>query len=680
VSSVALKFGLLGPVQGSHDGRELDLGTPQQRAVLGLFLLAEGRALSLEQLVDGLWGDGAPASAAATVRTYLSRLRGVLPSDGPGSSITSVRAGYRLSVEPASLDLTEFDQRVRRAREAGAAGDPLQAVTELRTGLALWRGDVLGGAKGEYVSAERDRLEALRLLALQDRIALDIELGRHAEVLPELVALTRLHPLQERLRELHMLALYRTGRQADALQVYRDVRALLVSEHGIEPGGELRALHGWILRADPDLDCPVPAQRLSLPPHTAPEDADEAPGTTSPGRGPTSLQRLLAGRLWAARQHSFTGRGAERALFASRLGGAGQGFAVLYLYGPAGIGKSTLLRQLADDATAAHRRVVPVCGRVVGASVAAFTDAASPALSDPRAVLMIDAFERCGELEGWLRERFLPQLPDGVLVALAGRQPPEPAWRFDPSWSGALLVHGLGDLSRPEADQLLKSRGMPDGVRESVLAFAGGYPLALSRAADMARRCCDSAASSGRPGDEVLQTLLTELIEAVPSPDHRIALHVCTHADTTSEQLLRAIVAGNDAAHVDPAELYAWLRTLRFIRSGPAGLYPHDFVREMLDNDLRSRDPAAYEDMHHKVAEFTRGSLAERAPARSTVEAVQAGWPVCFPTLGVSQNRGGDRVCLGLRDIVSLPEADAPGESSTSTDRPRRSARSSANR
>ncbi|WP_366890271.1 BTAD domain-containing putative transcriptional regulator [Pseudonocardia sp.] len=545
MSPVALEYGLLGPVHISHDGRELDLGTPQQCAVLGLLLLAKGRPLSLEHLVDGLWGDSAPAAAAATVRTYLSRLRRVLPSARPGSSITSVRGGYLLSIEPASLDLTLFDQRVRRAREARDAGDPLQAVTELRTGLALWRGEALGGARGEYVRAERDRLQARRLLALQDRIALDIELARHAEVLPELATLTRLHPLEERWRQLHMLALYRSGRQADALQVYRDVHALLVSELGIEPGRELRELHSRILIADPDLDSPTPppAQRLSLPPHTAPEDADDAPGTTSPGRGPTPVQRLLAGRLWAARQHSFVGRGAERALFASALRGTGQGFAALYLHGPAGIGKSTLLRQLADDATAAHRRVVPVCGRVVGASVAAFTDAASPALSDPRAVLMIDAFEWCGDLQGWLRERFLPQLPDGVVVALAGRQPPEPAWRFDPSWSGALLVHGLGDLSVPEADQLLESRGMPDGVRESVLAFAGGHPLALSLGAEVARRCV-SAAGRGRPGDEVLQTLLTEVIETAPSPDHRMALHLCAHSDTTSEQLLRAVKPG----------------------------------------------------------------------------------------------------------------------------------------
>jgi len=331
---------------------------------------------------------------------------------------------------------------------------------------------------------------------------------------------------------------------------------------------------------------------------------------------------LLAGRLRAARQHSFVGRDAERALFASALRGTGQGFAALYLHGTAGIGKSTLLRQLSDDATAAHRRVVPVCGRVVGASVAAFNDAASPALSDPRAVLMIDAFEWCSELEGWLREQFLPRLPDGVLVALAGRQPPEPAWRVDPSWSGALLVRGLGDLSRPAALQLLESRGVPVGVRGSVLSFAGGRPLALSLAADTARRCCDAAASSGPPGEDVLQRLLAELIETVPSPDHRMALHVCAHADTTSEQLLRAVVAGNATTHVDPTTLFAWLRTQPFIMSGPAGLYPNDTVREVLDNDLRMRDPAAYEDMHHKVTEFVPGSLGAQPTARSTVEPV----------------------------------------------------------
>jgi hypothetical protein len=113
--------------------------------------------------------------------------------------------------------------------------------------------------------------------------------------------------------------------------------------------------------------------------------------------------------------------------------------------------------------------------------------------------------------------------------------------------------------------------------------------------------------------------LLTELIETVPSPDHRMALHICAHAQTTSQQLLQAVVASNDTAHVDPAELFAWLRTQRFIISSPAGLYPNDTIRELLDNDLRWRDPAAYQDLHHKIAEFAPGDLAARPPARSTV-------------------------------------------------------------
>ena len=182
----------------------------------------------------------------------------MLTNDRVGSRITSVRGGYLLSIEATSLDVTVFEQRVRRARRAREAGDPLHAVIDLRAALALWRGEALGGARGDYVRAERDRLETLRLLALQDRIALDIDLKRHAEVLPELVALTRFHPFEERLRQLHMLALHRTGRQADALQVYRDVYGLLVSRHGIEPGEELRSLHNRILRADPDLDRPIP--------------------------------------------------------------------------------------------------------------------------------------------------------------------------------------------------------------------------------------------------------------------------------------------------------------------------------------------------------------------------------------------------------------------------------------
>ncbi|WP_345606813.1 AfsR/SARP family transcriptional regulator [Pseudonocardia adelaidensis] len=263
--SVTFRFELLGPIQARNNDRELNLGTPQQCAVLGLLLLAEGRWVSLERMIEALWGMSPPETASSAVRTYVSRLRGLLSVCGDECRIRSGGGGYQLPVPSDALDLVEFDRRVRRGRALRESGDRRAAVAELRRALALWRGEALGGARGEYVEAERDRLERLRLLSLQERIELDIELGRHAEVLPDLAMLTRSHPLQERLRELQMLALYRAGRQAEALRVYRDVWELLNSQLGVEPDADLRRLHAQVLRADPALrPCESLAGRLEM--------------------------------------------------------------------------------------------------------------------------------------------------------------------------------------------------------------------------------------------------------------------------------------------------------------------------------------------------------------------------------------------------------------------------------
>jgi DNA-binding SARP family transcriptional activator len=612
------QYSLLGPVRAHHRGRELDPGPPQQSAVLALLLLAQGRLVTLEQLVWSMWGAAAPPAAAATVRTYLSRLRQLLPSEGRSSVIQTVRGGYLLAVEPGSLDLSVFTEQVRLGREARAFGDVGQAAAHLNAALTLWQGTALTGARGEYVTGESDRLERLRLTAAEERIALDIELGRHTEVLPELTSMVAAHPLEERLRELQMLALYRCARQADALQVYLDVRALLSQELGIEPATELRALHGRILRADPDLDRPAPAAAGVAkiePPATAPVALPIAQDSAA------SQRPLLASRLHAARARGFVGRDAERTLFASALTATEPTFAAMFLHGPSGVGKSTLLRRLADDARTAGRTVVPVCGRVVQDSVAAFEHAADPALNDPDAVLMIDSFERCAPLEGWLHEQLLPQLADGTVVVLAGREPPRLAWREDPSWAGALLVHPLRELSMPEAGALLDARGVSAKVRDSVLAGVGGHPLALALAAEVARSG-DSTAHSWQPGHDMIQTLLTELIGTAPSAAHQMALQVCAHASATSEQLLRTVMP--DA---DTAGLFAWLRAQLFIKSGPAGLYPHDIVRDAMDADLRWRDPAAYEDIHRKIRHHVLNELVPRTAgqpaARATVQALR---------------------------------------------------------
>jgi DNA-binding SARP family transcriptional activator len=612
---VAFRYSLLGPVRVWHDGRELDPGSPQQCAVLALLLLAGGRPVATEQLVEKLWGPSGPAAARATARTYVSRLRHLLPSGEPRSVIQSGRGGYVLPVEADALDLSVFVEQLRVSREARDRGDPHRAVRYLHDALALWQGTALAGARGEYVTGERDRLERLRLIATEERIALDIELGRHVDVLPEISSLASLHPFEERLRELQMLALYRCARQVDALRVYREVRALLNQELGIEPGPELRALHQRILRADPKLEGPpssmtisrsAPAQSAAPAPNNTPEPSN-APARAAE---PAARCGLLAGRLQAARERSFVGREAERALFASALTGDEPTFAALFLHGVGGIGKSTLLRRFADDAKAAGRSVVRVDGQVVEASAAAFGDAAKGALNNPNTVLLVDTFERCAELEPWLREDFLPRLADGVVVALAGRRPPSPAWRADPSWSETLRVRALGSLSRPEASALLDVRGVPAQIRESVLAWVGGHPLALSLAAEVAQRG-DSAARTWLPTLDVIQTLLTELIGTVPSQSHRLALHVCAHAYTTTEELLRAVIPDADSA-----ELFDWLRDQPFIEAGPNGLYPHDILRDVLNSDLCWRDPATYETIHRRVRAYWKVTGTPRGEER----------------------------------------------------------------
>jgi len=208
VVAAGVEFSVLGPVRAWRDGREVDLGSPQQCGVLGLLLLGGGRPVAVETLVDQLWGELAPSSARETVRTYLSRLRRTLPAGESGSMIDSGRGGYALPLGPDSLDLLVFEDRVARARRARADGDNAAAAGLLREALALWRGPALAGARGKFVAHERARLDQLRLVALEERLALDLDLGRHGEVLAEVASLVVGYPLQERLRELQMLALY----------------------------------------------------------------------------------------------------------------------------------------------------------------------------------------------------------------------------------------------------------------------------------------------------------------------------------------------------------------------------------------------------------------------------------------------------------------------------------------
>ena len=238
-----LRFEVLGPVRAWVGDHELELGTPQQRAILGILLLRGGATATADQLINAVWGPAAPRAAIGVIRSYVSRLRRVLPKD----VIESAGGGY--SLRTANLDLTEFTRHIEAARGA----EPHAAARELRAALVLWRGSPLAGVNGDYAEFERTRLTQVRLAAVEDLAAADIESGRLAEAAAALVEVIAAQPLRERPRELLMLAHYRAGRQADALAVFAEIQHLLADELGLDPGPGLRDMQRRILAADPEL-------------------------------------------------------------------------------------------------------------------------------------------------------------------------------------------------------------------------------------------------------------------------------------------------------------------------------------------------------------------------------------------------------------------------------------------
>jgi DNA-binding SARP family transcriptional activator/ABC-type branched-subunit amino acid transport system substrate-binding protein/streptogramin lyase len=253
---------LLGPLAVLEDGREVDLGGRMQRSLLALLLLRRGEVVSVDRLVDELWESAAPAGAAKTLQVYVSRLRRSLGPDAIERSGT----GYLLRLPAEVVDLDRFERLYREGMALREEGLNAEATAKLNAALELWRGPPLAElGDGPLASVEVARLEELRLAVLEERIAADLDLGRHAALVPELDALVREHPLRERLRELLMLALYRSGRQADALEVYRQGREALRDQLGLEPGPELQELEHAILNQAPALRAarrpPVPQRR-----------------------------------------------------------------------------------------------------------------------------------------------------------------------------------------------------------------------------------------------------------------------------------------------------------------------------------------------------------------------------------------------------------------------------------
>lgn len=261
-----MEFRILGPLEVRDNGRVLELGGAKQRAVLALLLLRANEVVSLDRLIDGIWGERAPGTAQKALHVYVSQLRKVLEPDGaPYQVIRTEPPGYVFAAGPEVVDRYRFERLAAEGKTALDVGDAARSAELLREALSLWRGPAL--ADIAFTIADRtelDRLDEEWLSAVEERIDADLVLGRHALLVPELEALVARHPLRERLRGQLMVALYGAGRQADALEAYRDASRLLDEELGIAPGPALRELERRILLQDPELGTPRPPARARL--------------------------------------------------------------------------------------------------------------------------------------------------------------------------------------------------------------------------------------------------------------------------------------------------------------------------------------------------------------------------------------------------------------------------------
>jgi hypothetical protein len=322
----------------------------------------------------------------------------------------------------------------------------------------------------------------------------------------------------------------------------------------------------------------------------------------------------LGQRLERERARRFVGRAPELELFAARLEASSRSeiardrdalFSVLWVHGPGGIGKSTLLRNL----TAAARKADFTVAEIDGGRVMPTPAGIRAALRQPaeRRVIMFDAAERLQPADSWLREEFLPALPAETLVVIASRRPPDAAWLADPGWRDLLRVISLRNFSPDHTRALLEVEGISTQLLDQVMALTHGHPLAVSLLIDAVRRSGPMADVPATLQDlpDVVTALLNRLVDQAPTGPHRAALQVSAHAAVTTEPLLRAVLPADPQ---EASDLWDWLRDVTIMEDAHSGLRPHDVARDVLEAELRWRDPDTYADIHRRL----RGYLVDQ--------------------------------------------------------------------
>ena len=317
---------------------------------------------------------------------------------------------------------------------------------------------------------------------------------------------------------------------------------------------------------------------------------------------PDTLGHVLSSR----RRHRFVGRSAQRELFHAALDGTVPS-RVLFVHGPGGIGKTWLLDAFARDAREVGATVRRLDGRELTPSVTAmhdaFSDVGDRSADGPRLVLLVDAYDHLAPVDGWVRDELLPGLAPATVTVLAGRSPPDPAWRADAAWHDLLRIVSLRNLAPDDSRDYLRRCGVDDDLHDELITVSRGHPLALSLLADTVARGARPSADGLTP--DLVGVLLRRFVEVVPTDTQRRALEVTAIARTTTQALLRDALDADD-----PADLFTWLRELSFVEDGPDGVFPHDLARDVLDRDLRWRDPDAYAAVFRRVRAHIHGRLA----------------------------------------------------------------------
>jgi DNA-binding SARP family transcriptional activator len=581
---VPVEFRILGPLEVIRDGTSLPVSGARQRTALAVLLLNADRIVTLDRLIDAVWDGDPPATAKEQVRNAVAALRRLL--DGSGAAITTVDGGYRLDIGSAELDVRTFERLVASARTALSAGDREGARALFRSALELWRGPVLAGTGSRLVRDVAAGLSERRLAVFEERIEVELASGRHREVLGELADMVAEHPVHHGLVAQLMVALYRCGRPADALEAYRRAKRTLADELGLDVPAELAGLEVAVLRGDPALAVP-----------------DEAPAIRAgTGSAPAQLPADLA---------TFTGRAAEVAYLLDRYAQGRDAVVICAIDGMAGVGKTALAVYVAhrvadrfpDGQLYVNLRGFDPSGQAVtpGEAVRRFLDA----LGVPTERIPVDVDAQAALYRSTLAGRrmlvvldnardsaqvrpLLPAAP-GCLVLVTSRNQLTGLVAADGAHPINLDVLSVGEARELLARRLGEQRiaAEPDAV-EQIVARCARLPLALALVA---------ARAAARP---------------------RAALHMLAGELTDARQRWQALTG--DDPHTDVRAVFSW--SYRALSPAAArlfrllGLHPGPDIGAPAAASLAGITPDAVRPL---LAELTRASLlAEPTPGRFT--------------------------------------------------------------